>query len=271
MQQKTTYNLLEVDSKLNKIELWVGIVVLAIGLSVFQDYVYSQVQNTGFYISESLLYNSIWAFLAPLALLQIRLLKRFKFKSTFKKIGVSIALSGMLTLTHIFIFASFFVCVSYFAFSPTHRFSGIFNTALSNQFYMLVLAYTFISFVSQMVKKRNQHEPSSIEYLKSINVKLGLKTISLKTEAIERISTEKPYTVIVSGGKKYLDNRSLKDFATLLNYQHFVRVHRSVIINKSFVKEMKSRKNGDYDALLESGQTIRVSRHYRANWQDLLQ
>jgi two-component system LytT family response regulator len=98
-----------------------------------------------------------------------------------------------------------------------------------------------------------------------------LKTISLNVESIEFISTEKPYSAINSDGKKYLDNRPLRDFENILNSKFFVRVHRSAIINKSFVKELKSRQNGDYDCILKSGKTVRFSRHYRTNWQNLLQ
>lgn len=271
MQRTITDKLFKFHSRFKIPGIWVGIVALSIGLSVFQDYVYSRVQNTDFYISESLLYNSIWAFLVPLALLQIRLLRRFNFNNKLKKIATLVALSGVLTLTHLFIFASFFVSVSYFAFSPTHHFSHIFNAALSNQFYILVLFYVFIPFVSLAAKKTAQYAPLLVEYPESINVKRGLKTISLKTETIERISTQRPYTELVSCGKNYLDHRTLKEFETILNPKHFVRVHRSAMINKNTIKELKSRQNGDYDCLLQNGEIVRFSRHYRANWQDLLQ
>ncbi|MDK2772136.1 MAG: LytTR family transcriptional regulator [Flavobacterium sp.] len=271
MQQTITYRPFEINSRLKKPELWIGIIVLTIGLSIVQDYVYSRVQNTGFYLSESLLYNSIWAFLVPLALLQIRLLKRFSFKRNFGKLGIPIVLGGAFTLVHIFIFSTFFVSVSYLAFSPTHHFSHIFNAALSNQFYVLALFYVCIPLIARTVENSNQNKQLPIEIPERINIKIGLKTISLNVESIEFISTEKPYSAINSDGKKYLDNRTLRDFENILNSKFFVRVHRSAIINKSFVKELKSRQNGDYDCILKSGKTVRFSRHYRTNWQNLLQ
>ncbi|MCB0497067.1 MAG: LytTR family transcriptional regulator [Cyclobacteriaceae bacterium] len=271
MQQTITHRPFEINSSLKKPELWIGIIVLAIGLSIFQDYVYSRVQNTGFYLSESLLYNSIWGFLFPLALLQIRLFKRLHFKRRFEKLGASIALGGAFTLLHIIMFSAFFVTVSYFVFSPTHHFSHIFNAALSNQFYVLVLFYVFIPLIASTVKNSNQNGQLPNEISEKINVKIGLKTIALRTEIIEFISTEKPYSKINLGGKEYLDNRTLRDLESTLNSKLFVRVHRSAIINKNFVNELKSRQNGDYDCVLKSGKTVRFSRHYRANWQDLLQ
>ncbi|MBR9832899.1 LytTR family transcriptional regulator [bacterium] len=270
MQQTITYKLFEINPRLKKPELWIGIFILAIGLSVFQDYVYSQVKNTGFYLSESLLYNCIWIFLVPLSFMQVRLLKHFKFNRNFQKIGVSIVSSGVFTLLHIFIFTTFFVAVSYFAFSPTHHFTHIFNAALSNQFSILALLYIFVHLISQTVNMTKKNIQNSAESIEKINVKVGLKTISLPVDSIEFISTEKPYSVINSIEKKYLDNRTLKEFETVLNTYNFIRVHRSAIINKDFIKELKSRQNGDYDCVLESGKIIRLSRHYRTNWKDLL-
>jgi len=88
---------------------------------------------------------------------------------------------------------------------------------------------------------------------------------------IEFISTEKPYSVIYAEGRIFFDNRTLKELESKLSSTHFARVHRSIIINKRLVKELKSRQNGDYDCTLRSGQTVRLSRHYKTNWQDLLQ
>jgi DNA-binding LytR/AlgR family response regulator len=62
----------------------------------------------------------------------------------------------------------------------------------------------------------------------------------------------------------------LKKLERLLDPQVFIRVHRSAIINKNHITELKSRKNGDYDGIVTSGQTIRFSRHYRQNWNTLL-
>jgi len=269
MQQTIAYRPFEIHPRLKRPASWIGIALVVIGLSIFQDYLFSRFQNTGFYISESLLYNCIWAFLIPLALLEFKFLELIKPGREFGWVVFIIALSGLLTALHILIFASYFFAVSYVAFSPTHNFSTIFNAALSNQFYILILFYAIVPL---FFKKKNGHrtEHSTTEYPTTIKIKVGLRIISLKTKAIETVSTEKPYTIVTLNGKKFLDNRSLKDFETILNPKHFARVHRSAMINKRFVIELKSRKNGDYDAKLQNGQIIRFSRHYRDNWQCIL-
>ena len=76
--------------------------------------------------------------------------------------------------------------------------------------------------------------------------------------------------MICSDNQNFLHDESLKKLEGLLDSQIFLRVHRSVIINKHHITEIKSRKNGDYDGILSNGQSVRFSRHYRQNWDELL-
>ncbi len=109
------------------------------------------------------------------------------------------------------------------------------------------------------------------QYLGTMKLKKGSKIITVPTSRIQLISTDKPYSVIYANDQKFLDTQPLKEFQTKLDPTLFLRVHRSTIINATYIKELKSRNNGDYDVTLDNGQVIRVSRHYRKNWQQLLQ
>lgn len=268
MKQALQKSILEVFYKLNKIQIWIGFFVLIISLSVLQDYIFSRLKNTGFYISESLLYNSIWIFTIPFSYLTIRYLKDFSVKNKFE-IAVFFIESCFLSLFHIVSFVSFFVFISYLVYSPSHQFIRILKTTLSNEFSILTIYYFALPFAYKFYKKHSQKIVKKI-YPEIIKVKNGLKTISIKTDEIKFIFTEKPYTFITVDGLNYLDNRSLKELETILSPETFYRVNRSVLINKNFVKELKSRKNGDYDAYLFNGKTIRLSRHYRKRWESLL-
>ncbi|MEM6816773.1 MAG: LytTR family DNA-binding domain-containing protein [Bacteroidota bacterium] len=247
------------------------ILSLVMGISVFQDYLFSEFRNTGFYISESLLYNTIWAFLLPLICLQSAIDKKIESKITAVKFLLRTATSITLSIAHILCFALFFVGVSSLLFSPPHKFVRIFTNALSNQFYILFLFYVLAPYVKQYVIF-NTRGPvrSKTKYPSKIKVKSGSKFILLETNRIQIIAADKPYTAIISDTEKYLDNRPLKNLEDLLNPYRFVRVHRSKIINPTFVKELRSRQNGDYDAILENGHYVRLSRHYKQNWEHLL-
>lgn len=253
-----------------KVGLVLGLVILVMGLSVMQDYFYSKFRDTGFYLSESVLYNSIWMFVIPLAWLEIRLFNRISGVNKLQKILFWASLVILFTFLHVLIFAGFFASVSALLYNPSHRFLHMFNAALSNQFYVLAMCYTLAPLFSILGTKRRLKATLETLYPEVIQVKIGLKRVSLNVMDIDTIISEKPYSSITSKGKTFLDNRSLKEFESFMDPDRFTRVHRSVILNKRAIKELKSRKNGDYDALLKNGSSVRLSRHYRSSWEDLL-
>ena len=97
-------------------EVWLFVVILAIGLSVFQDFLFSRIHSTGFYISESLLYNSIWLFLIPLMYVQFRVFKRIRMQNKVLFTGLRLVSSLVFTLSHLALFASLFRTYQYVAF-----------------------------------------------------------------------------------------------------------------------------------------------------------
>ena len=254
--------------KIGKIPLYVIIVVFVFLLAVLQDYIYSSVQQTGFYLSESLLYNTFWAFFIPFTIFINRLIKIINPKSKWDKLPFNLGIGIAFSFLHIVLFASLFVLVSNLLFNPPHRFSNIFNAAFSNQFYIALVWYIiFPAIYSSRRKPINLTTP----YPEKIKLKIGSKIITIPTSSIQLISTDKPYSIVYTNDQKFLDNKRLKEFERELDPAIFLRVHRSTIINSAYLKELKSRSNGDYDAKLANGQIIRLSRHYRNNWLKLLQ
>ncbi|MEO1054341.1 MAG: LytTR family DNA-binding domain-containing protein [Bacteroidota bacterium] len=270
MEQVVHQSISDYVFKPRKVKLWIGAFVLIIGLFVLQDYLYSQIRETGFYISESLLYNSIWLFTVPLTFLVFRLLSYFQLNGRVQLTLFLLLISGLFVLLHITLFTSFFVSVSYLVYSPSHRFIRIFTSALSNEFGILAIYYFSVPFLSKLFVKPAQEVSDSDSYHKSIKLKKGLKTISIDIQAIAMMTTDKPYTMFITDKESFFDHRTLKELQTILDPTQFIRVNRSTLINKYYIREVISRKNGDYDAVLRNDKTVRLSRHYRSNWQNLL-
>uniref|UniRef100_UPI001C545EAD LytR/AlgR family response regulator transcription factor n=1 Tax=Winogradskyella ursingii TaxID=2686079 RepID=UPI001C545EAD len=254
--------------KIGKLPFYLIIVVFVFLLAVLQDYIYSRIHQTGFYLSESSLYNTFWIFFIPFTIFINRLIKIINPNNKLSKLPLNLGIGIVFSFLHIILFASLFVFVSSLIFSPTHRFLNIFNSLFSNQFYIALLWYiVFPAIYISKLKPTYSKKP----YSDKINLKIGSKILSVSTSAIQFISTDKPYSIVHTNGKKILDNKSLKEFETELDPTIFLRVHRSSIINATYVKELKSRNNGDYDATLKNGQVIRLSRHFRNNWIKLIQ
>jgi two-component system LytT family response regulator len=239
-------------------------------LAIVQDYLYSRLQNTGFYLEESLLYNSFWLFFLPFSLVLKKVVKYLFNKPKVLLLTVSLGIGAACSILHILLFACLFMFVSKLVFTPSHRFFTIFNSALSNQFYIAFLFYTLLPGVILVFRDRKK-EKLILKYPESISIKFGKKIKSISVSDIQLITTDKPYSAIYVGEDKMLLDKSLKELEKELNPDVFIRVHRSTIVNLTFIKEMNSRSNGDYDGILLNGESVRFSRHYRNNWAMLLQ
>jgi two-component system LytT family response regulator len=242
--------------------------VVLYGLAIFKDYIFSQTYSTGFYWSDTMLYNIYWLLFIPFMQFANFIYKKVQFKSLTNKILYALSTGFIFSLLHIFIFTSIFILGSNLIYSVPHRFLTILKNAVSHQLHITIIAYLFSPFVFEYLKRKIHSQIPNIN--KTITVKNGTRRIKIDISTILFIKTDRPYTMIHSTNQKFLHDESLKNLENILDSQIFLRVHRSVIINKNHITELKSRKNGDYDGVLTNGQSVRFSRHYRKNWSELL-
>ncbi len=270
--KKALYNQSRASSlKVGKIGICIALFIFVLILAIFQDYIYSRVHSTGFYISESLTYNMFWAFFIPLGFVVYKLLKLFNPNNSIARIVYLLIIGALFSVLHIFIFTCFFIFISNVFFTPPHRFSAIFKSALSNQLYIAFILYTIGPFIYVNYIRKNKPKSKSPQlFSDKISLKIGSTIKSIQVDSIHLITTDRPYTIVHTSSEKFLQDKSLKDFEKELDPTHFYRVHRSAIVNKAFISEMISRKNGDYDVKLSNGLSIRFSRHFRENWKSLL-
>ncbi|GAB5524268.1 MAG: hypothetical protein Roseis2KO_21400 [Roseivirga sp.] len=246
--------------------IWFSVYVLAI----FQDFLFSQLRYTGFYLSESMLYNTWWILFIPFLLLlkwlDPKIQPQTLFTKTLYRLGAGIVLSGI----HLLLFTTFFVSVSELLFSPPHRFSTILRSALSNHAYLTLIIYVLVPLLFKYIYPEVQTNSSSSQYQPTITVKTHSGRSIINVDSIQCIRAERPYTAIHTADAKLLHDQSLKSLEKAFDPDIFLRVHRSVIVNKQHISTLKSRNNGDFDALLSSGESVRFSRHYRKNWGNLV-
>ncbi len=250
-----------------RVTLLVSIVIY--GLAIFQDYVFSRIRVTGFYWTDTMLYNIYWLLFIPFIYIGNHVYTKFQPKTLTHKILYAFTSAGMFSLLHMFVFTSIFIAGSTLIFPVPHRFSTILKHVFSNQLHITVMLYLFSPFVLDYLKSRKQ-EKKQPPVQHTITVKNGTRRIKVDVSSILLIKADKPYTMVYTADQKLLHDESLKKLESILAAETFCRVHRSVIINKNHVAELISRKNGDYDGVLTNGASIRLSRHYRKNWDALL-
>ncbi|GAB5379901.1 MAG: LytTR family DNA-binding domain-containing protein [Aliiglaciecola sp.] len=70
-------------------------------------------------------------------------------------------------------------------------------------------------------------------------------------------------------GKQVLHRETLSALEEQLDPHHFVRIHRSSIVRRSSISELRPNDKGDYTVVLQSGETLTLSRRNRAKLDEL--
>jgi two-component system LytT family response regulator len=96
-------------------------------------------------------------------------------------------------------------------------------------------------------------------------VKQGDRFLLLKAEEIDWIASSGEYATLHARKTSFLVRVALSELAEKLDKHHFVRIHRSTIVNLDRVREIQPRSHGDCDVVLHDGTQLRLSRSFRDN------
>jgi two-component system, LytTR family, response regulator len=86
----------------------------------------------------------------------------------------------------------------------------------------------------------------------------------LAVRDIDRIAAAGNYVEVHVAGKVHLIRESLTGFIAQLDAAEFLRVHRSHVVRLGFIAELKPLFHGDYELVLKDGQSLPLSRRYKA-------
>ena len=92
----------------------------------------------------------------------------------------------------------------------------------------------------------------------------------MKISEIDWIEAADYYACLHVGARSHLLRRSLSDLEEDLDPNAFCRVHRSSIVNLERVRGLKLTPDGEYEVLLDTGTSVRLSRRYRKQLQERL-
>jgi two-component system LytT family response regulator len=86
------------------------------------------------------------------------------------------------------------------------------------------------------------------------------KLILIDLLEIEWVEARGNYCVVHSNGQSYKMRTTLKDLVPRLSDTHFMRVHRSAVVNLSHIREISTWIRGRHEIALRSGDRIPLSR-----------
>ena len=104
--------------------------------------------------------------------------------------------------------------------------------------------------------------PARASYDSHIFVQKSEKLFNLPVEDIIYLEASGDYTVISTKNDQFVSSSGIGKLEELMSPDKFIRVHRSTIINLSFLKEIERHFNGGMIVKMQNGKTFPVSRTY---------
>jgi two-component system LytT family response regulator len=111
------------------------------------------------------------------------------------------------------------------------------------------------------------------ENLLSKSTKVALKTngriLFIDPADVAVVEAQCNYVLLQRQSGTYLLRESISTIAVKLKPYGFIRIHRSVLVNSSFVDEIHPLRTGEYALRLKGGKEYTVSRTYKKNLRSI--
>ena len=114
-------------------------------------------------------------------------------------------------------------------------------------------------------KQTPASKPASQQYADTLRIKTGRSIEWIKTDAVQYIEANQNCIHIFTASQKYVIYTSLVKFSSQLDPCRFIRIHRAVIVNRSWISEVRPASSGDAEVILSQGTSLSCSRRYRCN------
>jgi len=102
-------------------------------------------------------------------------------------------------------------------------------------------------------------------------IKSGGRVLFLKAAEIDYVEAAGNYLNLYVGKDTHLIRETMQSLEARLDPAHFLRIHRSTIVNLERIKELQPWFGGEYVVVLRDGRKLTLSRTYRVRVQQLLE
>jgi two-component system LytT family response regulator len=102
-----------------------------------------------------------------------------------------------------------------------------------------------------------------------IAIKANGRILFIDPDDLVSIHAEGNYVLLQADAHSHLLRASISSIAKKLRPYGFLQIHRSVLINASFVEEIQPLPTGEYALRIKGGKKYTVTRTYKSNLKDL--
>ena len=117
--------------------------------------------------------------------------------------------------------------------------------------------------IDQLSTDLDQPGTGSKSYWSRIIIKGKEGFIFVQVQDVQWIEAYSDYVKVHTKEKYYLKNMSMTEVEANLPPHSFIRIHRSTIVNRHFIKGLHPHLNGEYFITLANGQELKLSRSYK--------
>lgn len=124
--------------------------------------------------------------------------------------------------------------------------------------------------IEGFVSRLESSDSNSLNQLdKTISLKSGTQWIRISLSSINWIEAAGDYMCVHTHEGTQIIRKTLKQFESELSPKYFARVNRSAIISLNKLSTLTPNSNGEYVALLTSGDKVKVTRKYKCKLDEL--
>jgi two-component system, LytTR family, response regulator len=102
-------------------------------------------------------------------------------------------------------------------------------------------------------------------------IKVNGRVVFLDLDSIDWVEAAANYVRLNVGKESYLLRETLGGLCKRLDAKHFVRIHRSMIVNVHQIKELIPVNSGEYVVVLKTGKELPCSRGYKAGLRGIVE
>ena len=120
-----------------------------------------------------------------------------------------------------------------------------------------------------LLHRQDEQQPPAAaersEWAEEFWVPYRSELIRIAADQIDRIEAERDYMRLFVGSHSYLLHQTISSLEQRLDPQMFVRLHRSHIVRRDYIRSLKHDGSGVWYACLADDSEIRIGRTYLAN------
>jgi two-component system LytT family response regulator len=102
-----------------------------------------------------------------------------------------------------------------------------------------------------------------------VAIKVKGKIVFINLSDVVAVQADGDYVLLQKNGSSYSVRELISAVAKQLEPQGFIRIHRSILVNTSFVEEIRPYSTGEYGLRVKGGKEYTVTRTYKKNLKSL--